>query len=33
MYFSRLVSKAKGVSPTGYRKIYRDKYLEEIDKE
>ena len=33
MYFSRLFSKAKGVSPTGYRKIYREKYLEEIDKE
>ena len=33
MYFSRLFSKAKGVSPTGYRKIYREKYLAEIDKE
>ena len=32
MYFSRLFSRAKGVSPTGYRKIYREKYLEEIDK-
>jgi transcriptional regulator GlxA family with amidase domain len=32
MYFSRLFSKAKGVSPTGYRKIYREKYLAEIDK-
>ena len=32
MYFSRLFRKAKGVSPTGYRKIYREKYLAEINK-
>ena len=31
LYFSRLFSRAKGVSPTGYRKIYREKFLAEID--
>ena len=31
LYFSRLFSRAKGVSPTGYRKIYREKFLTEID--
>jgi AraC-like DNA-binding protein len=33
MYFSRLFRKAKGVSPAGYRKIYREKYLAGIENE
>ena len=31
MYFSRLFRKAKGVSPAGYRKLYREKYLAGIN--
>ena len=30
MYFSRLFSRAKGLSPSRYRKVYREKYLAEI---
>ena len=31
MYFSRLFRKAKGLPPAKYRKIYREKYLANID--
>ncbi len=30
LYFSRLFSKAKGLSPSGYRKAFRDQFMSEI---
>ena len=32
MYFSRLFRKAKGVSPSRYRKVFRENYLAQISK-
>ena len=30
MYFSRLFRKAKGLSPSKYRKVYREKFIAEV---
>ena len=32
MYFSRLFRREKGVSPARYRKIYREKYVQEVER-
>ena len=33
LYFSRLFRKAKGMSPSAYRKLCRDRFLSEVEDE